>query len=475
MMTNLSSIQEQPAHLPHSSSTISSSYAPLNGLVPSSSRPSSSSATLLSSSSHLLSSSPSQLEGYLHKRSSFLKSWSLKYVVVSHSSLLIFPSHAAYQKALLHPPSSIKRVDLSSCTLKSLSPSSHSRPFCFNLQDNGRDHLYSAATERERSEWVDALSRAIRGEPKAGGHKTRVEDVMSGKGRGINSNALITSSSSCSSLVSLTTFTSSSASSSLSQGAGDHCHSCHQLFTAAQRPVACHRCSRSYCDSCAPHPLLIRPADPATDTDERRMCNRCHDSLTQAALTSADISERPDSRRTTKLGSDDSVDDPATEPKIFINVPSPLVSASAAPSPTHGQSQAVPALPPLPHLSTSLSAPDAGVLIAGPQVEATKELVSPAPQPGSPPPSPVVGDGPMSPMRPAPVVKLTVKIPETREKDIRVLSAEEVARLERERKKKGLPDPNARMGSTMIPAGVEIVNGEQEKLVRRPWYACGCV
>ena len=81
-MTDLSAIRELPARLAHSTS----SYAPFNSLVPSSTPllPS----TTLFSSSHLLSSSPSQLEGHLHERSPFLKSWCLKNVVVSQSSLL---------------------------------------------------------------------------------------------------------------------------------------------------------------------------------------------------------------------------------------------------------------------------------------------------------------------------------------------------------------------------------------------------
>ena len=297
-------------------------------------------------------------------------------------------------------------------------------------------------------------------------------------GKGINSNALITSSSSCSSLVSMTHFTSSSASSSTSAvggGSAEQCHSCHSAFTSSVRPICCQRCSRSYCDSCAPHAVRVRTAEA---DDERRMCNRCHDSLTQAALTSQDVSEQPDSRRTTKLGSDDSLDEPTAsgEQKIFVTLPSPPPPA--------------PALPPLPLLNTSTSANEPSHLFINEHVEATRELVSPAPSPAAPPPSPLSPLGDEAQRAPSPVsvsvvvpapLKLTVRVPSNAAPEIRVLSSEEIARLERERKRKGLPDPNARMGSVVIGAPAPVVNGdraapggEQERLVKRPWYACGC-
>ena len=214
------------------------------------------------------------------------------------------------------------------------------------------------------------------------------------------------------------------------------------------------------------------------------MCNRCHESLI-ASSAEAD-SERPDSRRTTKNGgSDDSIDEPQplAADKIFITVPS--VSADQQAAAALGNAP----LPAPAPLVTSLSAAEPAMLITSEKVEATKELVSPAPQPASPPPSPCspaptrpaspVGSTPRSVIAAPPPVFLTVRVPENREKPIVVLSREEVERLERERRRKGLPDPGARMGSVVIGAPVKAQPAagqaaDSEQPMRRPWYACGC-
>ena len=485
-------------------------------------------------------------EGGLHKRSSILKQWHSSYYVLDDLTLVTYPSQQTYQQVASSPPSpsshQYKRVDLSDFSVRSLSPSAHNRPYCFALQsrDTGKELLFAAPSEQGRTAWIDALNKAVRAagaakrdransksKDRAGseqaqenGEKSelvsgaahgRREEVMSGKGHGLYSNALITSSSS-SSLASITHNMSASTSSNSLSSASDVCHSCHSPFTPQLRAVHCTRCARSFCDGCAANTVTVRGGEVDED---RRVCNRCHEGMGlvgSAGALGAETSGLGGSRMTTRNGMADEADE-VNDQHIVITVGAP----TNLPALTVAASNAL--LPPLPPLHTSTSSSESHtVFITNPAVEATRELISPAPNPSSPPPSPlspihvpshlISASRPASPTtasnlaspsyssysRPGPPLRLlTVKVPETRERDIQVLSREEIERLEAERKRKGLPDPGARMGSVVVGAPqkpavvaaapkqptaaakqVRAGGEEQPPQMKKPWYVCGC-
>ena len=526
-MTNLSSIHEQ---LPRQSSLRSHSYDKLGSSTAfTASVPTSAVALSYSLPSHANS---VHHEGNLYKRSSILKQWHPSYYVLEDLTLITYPSQSTYQQIASQPPSpsslQYKRVELSEFSVKSLSPSAHNRPHCFTLvsRETGKEHLFSAPSEQARTSWIDAINKAMKAadvarrerahskekvgnemsqengeksELVSGAHGKR-EEVLSGKG--LYSNALITSSST-SSLASITHNMSASTSSNSLSSAADVCHSCHSPFTLTLRSVPCTRCARSFCDSCAVHTVTVKGGEVDED---RRVCNRCHEGMMtvgSAGQVNGELSGLGGSRMTTRNGLSDEADEVSGEQiTITVGGPSNLPATSSTST----------LLPPLPALHASTSSSDAAaVLLTNPAVEATRELVSPAPNPSSPPPSPlsplrvpshlVTASRPASPtstlpsptsistLRPiTPPVKLSVKVPESREKDIQVLSREEIERLEAERRRKGLPDGGARMGSVVIGAPVKqqpvVVQhqagkqappgGEGERLMKKPWYVCGC-
>ena len=226
-MTNLSSIHEAPSH-PTGYGKLTSAPSASIETIAAGSTVGSASATPASSLSPVSpsvvsplypSSSSSRYAGYLHKRSSIIKSWRLHYYVLDGQQLCAFTSQSQYarvsasQGAAAALASAQKRLSVARLSVRSLSPSSHSRSFCFTLSgaEGGKEHLFAAASEKDRTEWIDAIARAVRragGAEAAGGgggaekKSVRLQEVMSGKG--VNSNALITSSSSSSSLASLT-------------------------------------------------------------------------------------------------------------------------------------------------------------------------------------------------------------------------------------------------------------------------------
>ena len=537
-MTNLSSITEMPQQA-HSYDKLSS--------VPhaaASSFPTSAVSLTYSLPTHA---TAVHHEGQLYKRSSILKQWHPSYYVLDELTLLTYPSQATYQQVVSQPPSpsnlQFKRLDVREYTVKSLSPSAHNRPYCFTLlsRDTGKEHLFAAPSEQARTGWIDAISKAMKAIETARREKSKSKDkadnavgrdegekselvggesgrskrqeVMSGKG--LYSNALITSSSS-SSLASITHNMSASASSTSLSSSADVCHSCHSPFTLTVRPVPCTRCARSFCDSCASHTVTVKGGEVDED---RRVCNRCHEGMVagMTAGVGGEVSGLGGSRRTTKNGLSDEADEVSGE-QITIIVPGGSLAAPSVSFPGSSPStismSTLPALPPL-HTSTSSSEATA-VLLTNPAVEATRELISPAPNPSSPPPSPlspihppsflVGASRPASPtsalhspsssstgaVRHYSPVKLSVKVPESREKDIVVLPKEEIERLEAERRRKGLPDGGARMGSVVIGAPAQKqqqvvvkqmpmaaaqqvpASSQGQRLVKKPWYVCGC-
>ena len=520
-MTNLSSFNEQ---LPRQSSSHSYDKLGSSTALPTSAVALSYTVPVLSTSVHH--------EGSLHKRSSILKQWHPSYYVLSDTTLVTYPSQSTYQQVSSQPPSpsslQYKRLELNEYAVKSLSPSAHNRPYCFTLvsRDTGKEHLFAAPSEQARTQWIDAINKAVKTADVArrekenskekvvhdtsqheSGEKSELvsgaaqrgkrEEVLSGKG--LYSNALITSSSS-SSLASITHNMSASGSSNSLSSAADVCHWCHSPFTLTLRPVACTRCARSFCDGCAAHTVTVKGGEVDED---RRVCNRCHEGMVAGGLTgqvvNAEMSGLGGSRMTTKYGSPDDTDEVSSE-HITITIGAPTTSTSITTVTT--------LLPALPPLNTSTSSSDsAAVLLTNPAVEATRELISPAPNPSSPPPSPlspihnqshlITASRPASPtsnlntpssistFRPAFTVplNLSVKVPESREKDIVVLSREEIERLEAERRRKGLPDPGARMGSVVIgapvkqqpaPAKQQPAATDSEMHMKKPWYVCGC-
>ena len=522
-MTNLSSVHDQ---LPHQSSLPTHSYDKLGSFTvfqPAAVSLTYSIPSLATSVHH---------EGSLYKRSSILKQWHQSYYVLDDLTLVIYPSETTYQHIASQPPSpssqQYKRLDLSEYGLKSLSPSAHNRPYCFTLasRDTSKEHLFAAPSEQARTGWIDAIHKAMKvaevarrkssnskekavyqstqdgekSELVSGTNRGKREEVMSG--RGLYSNALITSSSS-SSLASITHNVSASTSSNSLSSAADMCHSCHSPFTLTMRPVPCTRCARSFCDGCAAHTVTMKGGEMDED---RRVCNRCHEGMVAGGmngLVSGELSGLGGSRMTTKNGLSDDVDDAASEP-ITITIGAPTYHGSSA-------STVTTLLPPLPPLNTSTSSSEPGaVLLTNPTVEATRELVSPAPNPSSPPPSPlspihavshiVAASRPASPTSTlqspsstslrhvTPPLKLSVRVPDSREKDIVVLSREEIERIEAERRRKGLPDGGARMGSVVIGAPVKQqpvvkqpaavrqppASNHGEMTAKKPWYVCGC-
>lgn len=525
-MTNLSSINEQ---LSHQSSLHTHSYDKLG-----SSAAFPTSAVSLTYSIQPLATAVHH-EGQLHKRSSILKQWHPSYYVLDDLTLITYPTLAAYQHVVSQPPSpssqQYKRLELSEFTVKSLSPSAHNRPYCFTLAsrtDTGKEHLFAAPSEQARTGWIDAINKAVkaadvarrktsnsRSKEKVGneltvesGEKSELvsgatnrgkrDEVLSGKG--LYSNALITSSSS-SSLASITHNMSASTSSNSLSSAADLCHSCHSPFTLTARPVPCTRCARSFCDGCASHTVTVKGGEV---DEERRVCNRCHEGMVAggSGVVGGEMSGLGGSRMTTKNGSSEEVDEVSEPITITVGGLSTTTTTTTT------------LLPPLPPLTTSTSSSDpAAVLITNPAVEATRELISPAPNPSAPPPSPlspnhavshfVTTSRPASPTSPLhspssattprqySPLQLTVKVPDSRERDIVVLSREEIERVEAERRRKGLPDGGARMGSVVIGAPVKqqqqpavkqhpptklppVAGGRGERLMKKPWYVCGC-
>lgn len=351
------------------------------------------------------------LAGYLMKRGAMLHQWNQRYFMLDGRYLDQFKSEHDIQQsndqAYKQSNKQSKRIDLANYQVRSLSPSSHSRSFCFALQPNNQStkqsYLFSARSERERSGWVDSINQAIRS-AKQSNKQATIETVVGSRDQSIIQTDPMQSK------VSL-----------------NECAACHESTDQPSNRTVCETCHRSFCQSCH---------DADIDSIRPNQCEPCF----QLSHSSTEHSVRTTQRRLSdqssnqsmiaRHGSDEYISDHSADStatrsnSLAISVPS-----------TSGNQLHDPLL--------MRSIGDTPILIVTKQAEATAELVSPVTDGAVSPPNTPVVLPPLSPISSASESSsdnqavellrpnLHVVIPLDTTPSIKVLSDEDLRKIQR--------------------------------------------
>lgn len=364
----------------------------------------------------------SMFSGYLMKRGSMLHQWQQRYYMLDGRYLDQFKSEDVQNQAKKHA----KRIDLSQYSIRSLSPSSHSRPFCFTLQPNNdstkQTYLFSARSERERSGWVDSISQAIRASKQ--NKQSTIDTVIGPRDQSLIQRDSIPS----------------------HMSATNDCANCHKNANQSTNLTSCETCNQSFCRNCLAHP------DADNDSMRPVHCEACF----QKSHQETELSMRTTQRRTSDQSTNQSTllrrgsDDDVLSDTIADSSDSALGGLQIAIPSAKGERLGDPLL------TRSIS--DTPVLLVTKQVEATKELVSPVTEGTFTPPNSPIHSAPVhvqaplspvsSPRSPSSVVapavprpNLTVVIPLDTTPSIKVLSAEEIERIQRNKTLQSLRSP----------------------------------
>lgn len=355
--------------------------------------------------------------GYLMKRGSMFHQWQQRYYMLDGQYLDQFKSDADLHQSNKQAQKNSKRIDLSHYSIRSLSPSTHSRPFCFMLQPNNQSnkqsYLFSARSERERSGWVDSINQSIR-DAKHQNKQSTTDTVISSRDQSqIHTDSNLSKT---------------------------ECATCHTRTTNQSINLTlCETCNQSFCRTCLAHP------DADQDSMRPVQCEACFQRSHQQTELSMRTTQRRNSDQSAsestllRRGSDDNVmsDSIVDSSELLISIPA-----------TKGERLADPLL--------SRSSSNTPVLLVSQQVEATKELISPLTEGAfTPPNSPIMivpdAQQPLSPVSPqspsssvaAPAIRpnLTVVIPLDTTPSIKVLSTQELEQIQRNKILQSLRSP----------------------------------